>query len=67
MGSDTPARMPRTPGNSMSVSLSGDDEAELRGYFRDLTPAPPIMVGRDGQPEIEVDAVIGHDLLRPYR
>ena len=28
--------MEYTPGNSMSVSLSGDDETELRGYYDQL-------------------------------
>ena len=37
MGSDTPARMDYTPGNTFSVSLSGDDDAELRGYWDKLS------------------------------
>ncbi|TAM66176.1 MAG: VOC family protein [Microbacteriaceae bacterium] len=37
MGSDTPARMEYTPGNNYSVSLSGEDEAELRGYWNGLS------------------------------
>ena len=37
MGSDTPSRMDYTPGNTFSVSLSGDDEAELRGYWDKLS------------------------------
>ncbi|HET8878773.1 MAG TPA: VOC family protein [Arthrobacter sp.] len=37
MGSDTPARMDYTPGNTYSVSLSGDDDAELRGYWDKLS------------------------------
>ncbi|MFC4395177.1 MULTISPECIES: VOC family protein [Micrococcaceae] len=37
MGSDTPARMDYNPGNTFSVSLSGDDEAELRGYWDKLS------------------------------
>ena len=36
MGSDTPAAMARTVGNNISVSLSGSDEAELRGYWDKL-------------------------------
>ena len=35
MGSDTPARMGE-PWPNGSVSLSGDDEAELRGYWDKL-------------------------------
>jgi PhnB protein len=36
MAADTPNRMEFTPGNNYSVSLSGDDEAELRGYWDKL-------------------------------
>jgi PhnB protein len=37
MGSDTPSHMEYNPGNNVSVSLSGDDEAELRGYWDKLS------------------------------
>jgi PhnB protein len=37
MASDTPNRMDYTPGNNHSVSLSGEDEAELRGYWEKLS------------------------------
>ncbi len=37
MGSDTPARMSYTPGDTISVSLSGEDESELRAYWDALT------------------------------
>ncbi len=36
MGADTPNRMDYTPGDNFSVSLSGDDEPELRGYWDKL-------------------------------
>ena len=36
MGSDTPSRMEYKPGNTSSLSLSGTDEGELRGYFENL-------------------------------
>lgn len=36
MGSDAPSASPTTPGSSITISLSGDDEAELSGYFRKL-------------------------------
>ena len=36
MASDTPPGMPFQPGTNISVSLSGDDEAELRGYWDKL-------------------------------
>ena len=37
MASDTPTRMEYRPGNTMSMSLSGDNEAELKGYFEKLS------------------------------
>lgn len=36
MASDTPNSMEYTQGNNISISLSGDDEAELRGYWEKL-------------------------------
>ncbi|TFB46750.1 VOC family protein [Cryobacterium tagatosivorans] len=36
MLADTPNSMEYTPGNNYSVSLSGDDETELRGYWDKL-------------------------------
>jgi PhnB protein len=37
MASDTPARMEYHPGNNISMSISGDDEAEIKGYFQKLS------------------------------
>ena len=37
MGADTPKSMSYTPGDSISVSLSGEDETELRGYWDKLS------------------------------
>ena len=37
MASDTPNSMDYTPGNNYSISLSGDDDAELRGYWEKLS------------------------------
>jgi PhnB protein len=37
MASDTPQRMDYTPGNTFSISLSGGDDAELRGYWEKLS------------------------------
>jgi PhnB protein len=37
MGADTPNSMGYTTGASISISLSGDDEAELRGYYEKLS------------------------------
>ena len=41
MGSDTPAGMEYKPGSTISVSLSGDNESELRGYFGSSRRAAP--------------------------
>ena len=37
MASDTPSSVELVPGSSYSVSLSGDDEAELHGYWNKLS------------------------------
>ena len=37
MASDTPAHMEYRAGTNYSMSLSGDDEAELTGYFEKLS------------------------------
>jgi PhnB protein len=36
MGADTPSGLEYRPGNTIRISLSGDDEAELRGYYDKL-------------------------------
>jgi PhnB protein len=36
MAADTPSSMEYKPGSSISMSLSGDNEAELRGYYDKL-------------------------------
>lgn len=42
MASDTPNSMEFRPGNTMSMSLSGDNEAELRGYWNKLSEGATI-------------------------
>lgn len=37
MASDTPAGMPYNPGASVSMALSGDNDAELTGYYEKLS------------------------------
>ena len=37
MGSDTPPGMEHDPGQNITISLSGDDEDELRGYWDQLS------------------------------
>ncbi|GGV41744.1 VOC family protein [Streptomyces longisporoflavus] len=49
MGSDTPPGMDHTPGNNFSVSLSGDDEAELRGYWEKLSAGGSVAVPLEKQ------------------
>ena len=44
MGSDVPERMPFVPGtNTSSISLSGDDESRLTGYFTRLSGGGEIL------------------------
>jgi PhnB protein len=42
MASDTPPGMPYNPGTNISISLSGDNEAELRGYWDKLSEGAQI-------------------------
>ena len=44
MGADTPSHMEYTPGGGFSVSLSGDDEPELRGYWEKLADGGTVAV-----------------------
>ncbi|MDQ6640874.1 MAG: VOC family protein [Actinomycetota bacterium] len=37
MGADTPSSMEHNPGDAYAVSLSGDEDAELRGWWEKLT------------------------------
>jgi PhnB protein len=37
MGADIPEFMGQSPGGAMSISLSGDNEAELKGYWNKLS------------------------------
>ena len=49
MAADTPPGMDFTPGSSISVSLSGDDEAELRGYWDKLSEGGQVSVPLEKQ------------------
>jgi PhnB protein len=44
MGADTPAHMEHRPQAGVSVSLSGDDEARLRGYWDLLSEGGTVTV-----------------------
>ena len=37
MGADSPLGVPYTPGTNISISLSGDNEVELTGYYEKLS------------------------------
>jgi PhnB protein len=49
MGSDTPAHMEFQEGSRFSISLSGDDEAELRGYFEKLSEGGAVTMPLEKQ------------------
>lgn len=50
MASDTPNGMDYTPGNNCSVSLSGDDDAELRGYWHRLSDGGTVQMPLEKAP-----------------
>lgn len=50
MLADTPNSMEYTPGNNYSVSLSGDDEAELRGYWDRLAEGGTVAMPLEKAP-----------------
>lgn len=49
MASDTPPGMDYNPGSSISVSLSGDDADELRGYWGKLSDGGTVAVPLEKQ------------------
>ncbi|MFD5767874.1 VOC family protein [Streptomyces sp. NPDC127049] len=49
MASDTPPGMDYTPGNNISVSVSGEDEGELRGYWARLSARGTVTVPLEKQ------------------
>ncbi|NJP48796.1 VOC family protein [Streptomyces sp. SBST2-5] len=49
MGADHPPGMEFKPGNTCSVSLSGDDEDELRGYWEKLSSGSQVSVPLERQ------------------
>lgn len=50
MGADTPNSMSFTPGDTFSVSLSGDDETELRRYWDQLSGGGTVTVPMERAP-----------------
>ena len=49
MGADTPPGMPFQPGTNIAVSLSGEDEGELRGYWDKLAGGGQVTVPLEKQ------------------
>jgi PhnB protein len=49
MGADTPPGMDHSPGNTMSVSLSGDDTDKLRGWWDKLSAGGAVAVPLEQQ------------------
>ncbi|MDT9687015.1 VOC family protein [Streptomyces sp. P9(2023)] len=49
MGADTPPGMGHKPGNNISVSVSGEDDAELRGYWDKLSAGGTVSVPMEKQ------------------
>ncbi|MGH3435734.1 MAG: VOC family protein [Sciscionella sp.] len=49
MGADTPPEMEHTPGNNITVSLSGDDAEQLHGYWKKLSEGGTVSVPLDKQ------------------
>lgn len=43
MAADTPSHMEYSPGSNFSMSLSGEDEARLRGYFDQLQEGGTVL------------------------
>lgn len=50
MASDTPPGMTFNPGNTITMCLSGEDEAELRGYWDKLSVGAKITVPLEKAP-----------------
>ncbi len=49
MASDTPPQMVYRPGNNITISLSGDDEADLRRYWERLSDGATVMMPLEKQ------------------
>ena len=49
MASDTPDGMPRNPGDNITISLSGDDAEQLRGYWQKLSEGGNVTMPMEKQ------------------
>lgn len=50
MASDTPPEMTPNPGHSVNLSISGDDEALLKGYWEKLSQGATIIMPLEKAP-----------------
>ena len=50
MAADTPSSMDFSPGNTMSVSLSGDEDGPLRGYWEKLSASGTVTAPSPAAP-----------------
>jgi len=50
MAADTPKGMEHQPGTNMTMSLSGDNESELRGYWEKLSAGGQVTMPLDEAP-----------------
>ncbi|MEZ7236831.1 VOC family protein [Rhodococcus sp. GXMU-t2271] len=50
MAADTPSQMSYSPGDNISISLSGDDETELRGYWDKLSDGGTVAMPLERAP-----------------
>ena len=50
MAADTPSSMDFSPGNTMSVSLSGDEDGPLRGYWEKLSASGTVTLPLEKAP-----------------
>ncbi len=50
MASDTPTSMEYHPGTNIGVSLSGDNESELRGYYQKLVTGGTVTMPLEKSP-----------------
>jgi PhnB protein len=49
MGADTPSGMQRNPGDTITISLSGTDSDELRGYWEKLSAGGTVTMPLEKQ------------------
>ena len=50
MGADTPSHMDSSPGTNFSMSLSGEDEAQLRGFYDQLVDGGNVIQPLEAAP-----------------